>query len=82
MPKASGLAQKEHLEDNRGLVIVSMTEVATASRAKHGTHDAAVAEGVEDDGLQCDWLLRGNKCEPGKTLRRACCRSVSPSEKL
>lgn len=51
MPKASGLAQKEHLEDNHGLVIVSMTEVATAFRAKHGTHDAAVAEGVEDDDL-------------------------------
>ncbi len=33
MSDASGWAQKENSEDNRGLVIVSMTEVATASRA-------------------------------------------------
>lgn len=49
-PKASGWAQKEHLEDDPGLVIVSMTEVRGQSiQRKHGTYDAAVAEGVEDD---------------------------------
>lgn len=70
MSEVSGWAQKENSEDNQGLVIVSMTEVATAYRAAWHTwccsHSAGGGWRSAVEGL-----LRGNKSEPGKTLRRA-----------